>query len=235
MDRVMCGARVRRVLLLVGLAFVALPVGSALAATTIGQTGTPIPGARVAARLEVKTEAVIPAAGNVTSFQFQAGGSSGSCESGGGAFDFQVLRFVPGSEAQYQVVGHTGTQHNPCDGMLHSYSLDVPIAVEADDVLGVFVVDEWEGILNESAPFTKSGKPTVQPSVGDTVELTTTSIPGLTLDESATLVRSPLSGSGGNTPNGNGPFTNPSPQVPHGSPQGCGHGRGWKIGTQARC
>jgi hypothetical protein len=234
MDRVMCRARVRRVLLFVSLAFAALPVGSALAATTIGQTGTPIPGAHVAARLEVKTDAVIPAAGSVTSFQFRAGGSSGSCESGGGAFDFQVLRFVSGSDAQYQVVGHTGTQHNPCDGTLHSYPLDVPIAVETEDVLGVYVVDEWEGILNESAPFTKIGLPSVQPQVGDTVELTTTSSPGLTLDESATFVPSPLPGRG-NTPNGNGPLANPSPQVPHGSPQGCGHGRGWKIGTQARC
>ena len=229
MDRLMCGARVRRVVLFVGLASVALPGGSALAATTIGQTGTPIPGARIAAQIEVNTEAVIRAAGNVTSFQFQAG----SCEAGGGAFDFQVLRPVSGPGAQYQVVGHTGTQHDPCDGMLHSYSVD--ITVGAGDVLGVFVVDGWEGILNESAPFTKSGLLSGQPQVGDTFELTATSIPGQTLDESATFVPSPMPGGGGNTPNGNGPLANPSPQVPHGSPEGCGNGRGRKLGTQARC
>ena len=44
MDRLRCGARVRRVLLFVGVAFAALPVGSALGApsTTIGQTGAPL-------------------------------------------------------------------------------------------------------------------------------------------------------------------------------------------------
>jgi hypothetical protein len=229
MDRLMCGARVRRVLLSVGVAFVALPVGSALAATTVGQTGAPIPGAHVAARIEVNTEAVILAAGNVTSFQFQAG----SCESGGGSFDFQVLRPVSGPGAQYQVVGHTGTQHDPCDGMLHSYPVDISVGV--GDTLGVFVVDDWEGILNESTPFTKSGLLADQPQVGDTVELTTTSSPGQKLDESATFVPSPMPGSGGSTANGNGPLANPSPQVPHGSPEGCGNGRGRKVGTQARC
>jgi hypothetical protein len=229
MDRLMCGVRVRRVLVFVGLAFVALPVGSALAATTIGQTGAPIPGARVAARIEVNTEAVIRAAGNVTSFQFQAG----SCEAGGGAFDYQVLRPVSGPGAQYEVVGHTGTQHDPCDGMPHSYPVD--IAVGGGDVLGVFVVDGWEGILNQSVPFTKSGLLSDQPQVGDTVELTTTSSPGQALDESATFVPSTMPGSGGSAANGNGPLANPSPQVPNGSPEGCGNGRGRKIGTQARC
>jgi hypothetical protein len=45
MDGVRCRARVRRVLLFAGLAFAALPVGAALAATvTIGQTGPPLTG-----------------------------------------------------------------------------------------------------------------------------------------------------------------------------------------------
>ena len=42
LTRILVCARVRRVLLLAGLVFAAWPTGSALATTTVGQTGTPM-------------------------------------------------------------------------------------------------------------------------------------------------------------------------------------------------
>ena len=91
------------------------------------------------------TGSVMPGIGRVTSFQFQ----SGSCpQVAGGSFDFQVLR--PVGNDQYQVVGNTGTQSDPCDGALHSYP--VFINVQPGDVLGVYVVSAWEGVIGVAAP-----------------------------------------------------------------------------------
>jgi hypothetical protein len=237
MDRLRCGARVRRVLLVVGLAFAGLPVGSALAATTVGQTGTPVDSRQVLMTGGIEraeTGSVMPGAGTVTSFQFQAG----SCTAAAGSFDFQVLR--PVGVDQYQVIGNTGTQSNPCDGMLHSYPVD--IAVQAGDILGVYVVSDWEGVIDVAAP--ESFAVMAQPQVNDiTVKLRPISFNDSSADESATFVPSPMPGPmpgptpgpGKNTPSGSGPSANPSLQVPNGSPHGCGNGRGWKIGTEARC
>src|SRR5437763_424036 len=67
-------SHVRRMLLLFGLVFAALPVGSALADTTIGQVGgnvicTPPGGEGVAA----DTNYVVPSGGGrITSFSFQS-------------------------------------------------------------------------------------------------------------------------------------------------------------------
>ena len=172
-----------------------------------------------------ETGSVMPGAGTVTSFQFQ----SGSCVEGG-SFNFQVLRPVGGD--QYQVVGDTGNQSDPCDGTLHFYPVE--ISVQAGDILGVYVVSDWEGVIEVAAP--ESFAIMAEPQVNDiTVKLRPISFNETSADESATFVPSPMPGSGGNPPNGKGPFANPSPQVPHGSPQGCGNGRGWKIGTEARC
>jgi hypothetical protein len=234
MDRLRCVARVRRLLLVVGLAFAGLPVGSALAATTIGQTGPPSSAAEVmtGGTERAETGSVMPGAGTVTSFQFQAG----TCPVVSGSFDFQVLRPVGGN--QYQVIGNTGTQTNPCDGLLHSYPVD--IAVQANDILGVYVVTDWEGVIAIAAP--ESFAVMAQPQVNDiTPRLRVISFNDSSADESATFVPSPepppvpspMPGNGKNPPNGNGPVGNP--KVPHGSPQGCGNGRGWKIGTKGRC
>ena len=160
MDRLGCGARVRRVLLVVGLAFAGLPVGSALAATTVGQTGTPVDSRQVLMTGGIEraeTGSVMPGTGTVTSFQFQAG----SCTAAAGSFDFQVLR--PVGVNQYQVIGNTGTQTNPCDGMVHSYPVD--IAVQAGDILGVYVVSQWEGVIDVAVP--ESFAVMAQPQVND--------------------------------------------------------------------
>jgi hypothetical protein len=222
MNRSWCGARVRRVLLFVGVAFAALPVGSALGApsTTIGQTGAPLTTVLYPGGVErAETGSVMPGIGRVTSFQFR----SGSCPKVDGSFDFQVLR--PVGDDRYQVVGNTGTQSDPCDGALHSYP--VFINVQAGDVLGVYVVTAWEGVIGVAAP--ESFAFQAQPSVGDTTDtLRPISFNDSSADESATFVPAPANGK--NPPNGNGPSGNAN-----GSPQGCGSGRGWKVGAQGRC
>ena len=124
-----------------------------------------------------------------------------------------------------QVVGNTGTQSDPCDGALHSYP--VFINVQAGDVLGVYVVTPWEGVIGVGAP--ESFAFQAQPSVGDTTDrLRPISFNDSSADESATFVPAPANGK--NPPNGNGPSGNAN-----GSPQSCGSGRGWKVGAQGRC
>jgi hypothetical protein len=177
-------AWVRRVLLFVGLMFAALPVGSALADTTVGQTGTP-PSDFVAGFEIVQTSAAMPAAGLVTSFHFQ----SSTCNLERGAYDFQVLR--PLGSDQYRVLGDTGNQTDPCDSQFHSYSVNIP--VQAGDVIGVYVVKDWQGLLDVGSALTSASDPIPQPVVGDTVTLTNDSPFSVTIDESATLVTAPTS------------------------------------------
>jgi hypothetical protein len=179
-------AWVRRALLFVGLMFAALPVGSALADTTVGQTGTP-PSDFVGGFEIVQTSAAMPAAGVVTSFHFQ----SSLCNLERGAYDFQVLRPLGGG--QYQVLGDTGDQTDPCDSQFHSYSVSIP--VQAGDVIGVYVVKDWQGLLNVvSATLTSASDP-IPPadSGGETVTLENDVPFSVTIDESATLVTAPTS------------------------------------------
>jgi hypothetical protein len=134
-------ARVRRVLLLVGLAFAVLPAGSALADTTIGQIGPPFDKALEGHIDVIQTSAAMPAAGLITSFSTH----SGTCISPRiqGIYDVQVLRPLGGND--YEVVGDTGSQTDPCEGNVHSYSVSIP--VQAGDVIGAYVVRPWQGIL----------------------------------------------------------------------------------------
>jgi hypothetical protein len=177
-------AWVRRVLLFVGLMFAALPIGSALADTTVGQTGTP-PSDFVAGFEIVQTSAAMPAAGVVTSFHTQ----SSTCNLERGAYDFQVLR--PLGSDQYRVLGDTGNQTDPCDSQFHSYSVNIP--VQAGDVIGVYVVKDWQGLLDVGSALTSASDQIPQPVVGDTVTLTNDSAFSVTIDESATLVTAPTS------------------------------------------
>jgi hypothetical protein len=85
----------------------------------------------------VQTSAAVRAAGVVTSFHTR----SGACNLATGTYDFQVLR--PRGGGQYQLLGDTGNQTDPCDGQRHSYS--VSIHVQAGDAIGVYVVNEWQG------------------------------------------------------------------------------------------
>ncbi|MBV8991870.1 MAG: hypothetical protein JO372_25200, partial [Solirubrobacterales bacterium] len=97
-----CARRARRLLLLAGLVFAALPAASALANTTIGKTGGDIKcdlGGRIVVG---DTAYVVPfGGGTITSFSFQS-----SPRNAGRQLDFLVLR--PEPEGRYQVVGKTG-------------------------------------------------------------------------------------------------------------------------------
>ena len=161
-----------------GLVLSAVPATSALASTgtTVGQTGTPISTVRFTGGAEdIQTDAAMPAGGLATSFQTQ----SSSCSAGQGVYDFQVLRPLGGN--QYQVLGGTGNQADPCDSQLHSYPASIP--VQAGDVIGVYVVSNWQGLLDNTGSRGTARIP--QPAVGDTI----TVVQSIgTIDESATLV-----------------------------------------------
>jgi hypothetical protein len=176
--------RVRRVLLLAGLGFAAVPVGSALADTTVGQAGAPLanPVAWSSGFEFAQNDAAIPTDGVVTSFQTQSASAS-SCGTSVGTYDFQILRPLGGGH--YQLLGDTGHQTDPCDGQLHSFPVNIP--VQAGDVLGVYVVDMWVGLLSQTSGSDSPGS-IAEPSVGDTVTLGGP-FTGV-VDESATLVPS---------------------------------------------
>lgn len=177
-----------------GLAAAALPAGSALADTTIGQTGTQPGGTNSFTWFGggweyVNPAAVVPGAGLITSFHTQAA-TSGYCQTieglrpahpGAGVYDFQVLR--PEAGGQYLVVGATGDQTDPCDGQVHSYSVSIP--VQAGDVLGVYVYNDWAGALTGGQY--AGVNPGAEPAVGQSFTVSGTHS-GISLDESATLV-----------------------------------------------
>jgi hypothetical protein len=173
-------ARARRVLLVAGLVFAALPAGSALAATTVGQTGAPLSNNYFfGSREVVQTSAAVRATGVITSFHTR----SGKCNLARGTYDFQVLRPLGGG--QYRVLGDTGNQTDPCDSQRHSYL--VRIQVQAGDAIGVYVVTNWQGLLS-SASGSINFAPMAEPAVGATVALPLHGT--ATIDESATLVPS---------------------------------------------
>lgn len=171
----------------------------ALAESTIGVTG-PVStffGAFDAGAELIETSAAVPASGGaVTPFQTQSGTPADPSRGGpgcapGGAYDFQILR--PAANGTYLLLGHTGTQADPCDGRLHSYPVNIP--VQAGDVLGVYVVTPWRG----STPYFGNGMAYVdiaydalaqQPAVGQTVKITNALLvhQEYGLDESATFL-----------------------------------------------
>ena len=67
--------------------------------------------------------------------------NSSTCNLAKGTYDFQVLRPLGGD--QYLVLGDTGNQTDPCNSQLLSYPVSIP--VQAGDVIGVYVVNEWQG------------------------------------------------------------------------------------------
>jgi hypothetical protein len=161
-----------------GLLLAAGSAGSALAGTTVGQTGPPLTDVGFAGGSEtVQTDAAMPAGGTVTSLNTQAG----SCPFGAGTYNFQVLRPLGGG--QYQVLGDTGNQADPCDSQMHSYPVSIP--VQAGDVIGAYVVSSWEGLLPPVSSQAFDFIP--EPAVGDTITLTNEETGPGTLDESATL------------------------------------------------
>lgn len=160
---------------LLSIAIVGVFASSAFASATLGQTGAPTGDAFNGDQEIGILSAAVPAGGG-TIFQTQ----SGTCPLVG-TYNFQVLR--PEGGDHYLVVGDTGNQTDPCDSQLHSYPVSIP--VQAGDVLGVYIVSPWHGILSLSGSV-EDFDFQAEPGVGDTI-----SLPGsgsITLDESATLV-----------------------------------------------
>jgi hypothetical protein len=165
-----------------GLAAAALPAGSALADTPIGQTGTPVPFHYLVFDTEyINPAAVVPADGIITSFQTQSTASGVTTCHFTGVYDFQVLR--PEGNNQYLVVGDTGNQTDPCDGQLLSYPVNIP--VQAGDLLGVYVTWLWAGALSSSGSSDATHQ-TTEPGVGQTITVNS-DYTGPGIDESATL------------------------------------------------
>jgi hypothetical protein len=119
--------RARRLLLLAGLVFAALPAGSALADTSIGQTGGDPGNGCFGGILIGDTNYVMPSGGGtITSFSFQS-----TSANTGEQLDFVVLRPMPGP--RYLVVGKTGVVTLNGTG-LETFSANISVA--GGDVLG---------------------------------------------------------------------------------------------------
>lgn len=179
--------RLRRILLGVGVVFATLPVGSALADTTIGQAEgsaicTPLDGATFADT----NYAVSAGGGTITSFsvlEMSAFGNPGE------QLDFLALRPVTGGT--YAVVGKTGLVTLTGTGF-ETFPANIP--VHAGDILGYW--SNAFGLNNCLRPVTSGGGvivgsgPATDPSAGDTFDLNF-SDPTFDLNESANLVTTP--------------------------------------------
>jgi hypothetical protein len=170
-------------------AALALTVGvtAASSATTIGQTGPPADNAYTGGDEIVPDGYVVPAGGGnlIVSLNTQSSSCNTTFGFFQGTYNLQVLRPLGGG--QYTVLGDTGDKTDPCDGQFHSYPVNIP--VQAGDVLGVYVVSDWVGVLNGgSLTFGFQS----EPAVGDTITVPN-SFGGSTVDESATLAQVPTS------------------------------------------
>ncbi len=118
------------------LALVGSSAGSALADTTIGQTGGTGPCVVVATTATISPAYQVPAGGGrITSFSFQSGpGNTGQ------QLDFLLLR--PAGGSNYTVVGKTGIVTLATNSALETFAANV--SAQAGDVLGI-----WEnGVAN---------------------------------------------------------------------------------------
>ena len=174
--------RVRRVLVLVGLVFAALPAGSALADTTIGQTGVSSVLCGGGPGVGADTNYVVPAGGGtITSFSFASTAANTNEQ-----VDFLVLQHVSGSS--YKVVGKTGPETLAGTGAVETFPAS--ISVQAGEILGF-----WFGTtLHNCVRTVASGggvlatlRGTADPGLNATLDFPS-SASDLDLNESATLV-----------------------------------------------
>ena len=183
--------RARRVLLLAGLVFAALPAGSALA-KTIGQTGGNVgcPGESAYG----DSNYVVPSGGGtITGFSFRSDSSNT-----GRQLDFLALR--PTGSGSYTVVGKTGLVTLAGNGL---ETFPANISVRAGDILG-FWPKGTEGLSNCARSVSSGGgflqsSITTNPKVGDTIAFPITAS-FFDLNESATFDRRHVC---------SGTFTNP--------------------------
>jgi hypothetical protein len=174
--------RVRRLSLLVGLVFAALPAGSALADTTIGQTGVSSIDCGGGPGAGADTNYVVPAGGGtITSFSFASTAANTNEQ-----VDFLVLQHVSGTS--YRVVGKTGPQTLAGTGAVETFPAH--ISVQAGEILGF-----WFGTtLHNCVRTVASGggvlatpRGMADPGLNATLDFPNSSS-ALDLNESATLV-----------------------------------------------
>jgi hypothetical protein len=182
---VLARGRGRRVLLLAGLVFAALPAGSALADTTIGQTGGDVLSRCEGPAVRADTTYVVPpGGGTITSFSY--GSVAGNA---GEQLDFLVLRPAGGSD--YTVVGKSGLVTLAGTGAVETFAADI-------DVQGGEILGFWNtGFLGSCIRTVASGGGFISsvvftnppdPSVGDQLSLAGGALSDVDLNESANLV-----------------------------------------------
>lgn len=195
---VLARGRVRRLLLFAGLVFATLPAGTALADTTIGQTGgtglctTITPGA-----LYADSGYVVPSGGGtITSFSFQSDSSNALFP-----LDFLVLR-PEGSK--YRVVGRTGVVRLAGTGL---ETFPANISVAGGDILGFWFQARLDNCYRAGTGPLVAKITSADPNTGDLVAMQPQG--AFDLNESAHLVT---------------PVGQPPPPTRKGQ---CEHG-GWK-------
>jgi hypothetical protein len=173
--------------LVIGLAFSVLPAASALADTTIGQTGGgtachPFNGA-----VAGDGDYVVPSSGGrITSFSFQS-----TSANAGNPIDFLVLR--PAGGGNYAVVGKTGVKTLQGTG-LETFFPRREIAAQGGDILGFWVISPPNvgfpnciHVVPGHGGIHATANQTADPNVGDTVKFVL-STQSDDLNESAKLV-----------------------------------------------
>ena len=177
--------RVRRLLVLVGMVFVVLPAGSALADVTIGQTGSDGGGCgpNPPGGVDADTNYVVPTGGGaITSFSFQS-----TSLNDGVQLEFLALRPVSGTT--YKVVGKTGLETLAGTG-LETFSASIP--VQAGDIIGFFYPELLWNCLHDAAGVSGdigSGG-VADPAVNSNVDLPP-GFSGKDVNESANVVAAP--------------------------------------------
>ena len=175
--------RARRLLPMVGVVFAALPAGSALADTTIGQVGgragcvNPYSTGAMYADLGYR---VPSGGGRITSFSLQSEPIMASYQ-----VDFLVLRPAVGSN-NYTLVGKTGLVTLKGTG-LETFAVTPPISVQAGDVLGFWFSTGLADCYRFGPGPTAYKLPAPDPKSGDAITMAAPSA-GADLNESANLV-----------------------------------------------
>jgi len=179
--------RVRRLLLLIGVAFAALPVGSALADTTIGQVGgqfQPNFSAVCSGVLaDTNSSYAVPAGGgSIDSFSIQMGPGLAGTQTG-----FLVLRPAGGDNYEVVAIGPIVTLAGTG---LKSFPANVP--VQGGEILGLWLVPTSAN-PNFCVRFANPGgvvlsqDPNASPSLGQTLSLIAPLSGSVDLNESAHL------------------------------------------------
>ena len=179
MTAVVVLARLRRVLLLVGLVFAVLPASAALADTTVGAIGAGGGSCGGGPAVWADSSYVVPpGGGTITRFTILVTESNSN-----GQVDFLVLR--PAGGDNYTVVGKTGTK--TLASMPDIETFPASILVQGGDILGFWTPALTDCAHSGNGPIIAGAQ--ADPNVSDNVSLGPFSVPLiLDLNESALLI-----------------------------------------------